>query len=347
MISPLFNHLLIPFLVALFLAINMGGSGTGPSFSAAYGANVIRRSAIAGLFGIMVFFGALIAGKATATTLGKELLNPELMSYSIVSIILFAVSISLLVANLVGIPQSTSQSTVLAVTAAAIYFDQFNSNKLFIQIIPAWFILPVISFFLCFLIGKYIYKPIRKKGYFLSARLNEHPALRIIILLTSCYVAFSIGSNNVANASGPIASMIIKELNLEPGGKNFILIMILSTLVVAPSFGIGSSVFGRKILQNTGKEIILFGKIEAAIIAFVSATLLLLASVTKGIPTSLVQLNVAAILGIGVAKLGFKNIFRRTEVNKFFVMWVVAPAIAFILTLVMLYIADKNGWLFL
>ena len=347
MISPLFSQLLIPFLVAMFLAINMGGSGTGPSFSAAFGANAIRRSAIAGLFGIMVFLGAILAGKATATTLGRDLLNPEMMSFSVVSIILFAVSISLLVANLFGIPQSTSQSTVLAVTAAAIYFHEFNSNRLFIQIIPAWFILPVISFFVCLLIGKYIYKPIRKRGYFLSARLNQHPALRMVIIIMSCYVAFSIGSNNVANASGPIASMIIKELNLDTGGRNFILIMILSTLVVAPSFGIGSSVFGRKILQNTGKEIILFGKIEAAIIAFVSATLLLLASITKGIPTSLVQLNVAAILGIGVAKLGFKNIFRRTEVNKFFVMWVVAPVIAFVLTLLMLYVADVNGLLFL
>lgn len=161
------------------------------------------------------------------------------------------------------------------------------------------------------------------------------------------YVVFSIGSNNVANASGPIASMIIKELNMETGGRNFILVMILSTLVVAPSFGIGSSVFGRKILQNTGKEIILFGKIEAVIIAFVSASLLLIASITNGIPTSLVQLNVAAILGIGVSKLGFKNIFRKTEVNKFFVMWIIAPSIAFLLCIILLYLADINGLLFL
>jgi len=40
MISPLFSQLLIPFIIAMFLAITMGGSGTGPSFSAAYGANV-------------------------------------------------------------------------------------------------------------------------------------------------------------------------------------------------------------------------------------------------------------------------------------------------------------------
>ena len=60
--------MLVPFLIAMFLAINMGGSGTGPSFSTAYGANAIRKSLIPGLFGIMVFLGAVIAGKGTANT---------------------------------------------------------------------------------------------------------------------------------------------------------------------------------------------------------------------------------------------------------------------------------------
>jgi phosphate/sulfate permease len=161
----------------------------------------------------------------------------------------------------------------------------------------------------------------------------------------SLYVAFSIGANNVANAAGPIATMTMNELSIEGTSKNFVLIMILATLIVAPSFGIGSSIFGHKVVKKTGKEIFLFGKIEAVIIAFISASLLLAASLTKGIPTSLVQLNVGAILGIGVAKLGFKNIFKKTEVNKFFIMWIISPLIAFLLTLILLYLADKLAYL--
>lgn len=345
MISPLINHLLIPFLVAIFLAINMGGSGTGPSFSAAYGANVLRRSLTPGLFGLMVFAGAIIGGRATASTLGKDLLPPELMSFSVVSVILFSIAISLLVSNLAGIPQSTSQGTVLSVVAAGLYFNRFNGDKLFYEIIPTWFILPVIAFVASLLIGKYIYRPLRKRGYTISSKVNQSPVLRLMILLVSLYVAFSIGSNNVANASGPIASMIINELNIHDNEKNFVLIMILSTLVVAPSFGIGSSVFGHKILEKTGKELVMFGKIEAVIIAFISGSLLLAASLIKGIPTSLVQLNVGCILGIGVAKLGFKNIFRKTEVNRFFAMWLISPLIAFSLCLILLYLVDKMNWI--
>jgi len=313
--SPLFNHLLIPFIIAMVLAITMGGSGTGPSFSVAYGANAIKKSLIPGLFGIFVFLGAILAGKGTAHTIGNELLNPDYMTYALVSIVLFSVTIAMLVANLAGIPQSTSQATVMAVTAPAIYFHQLNSHKLLLEIIPAWFILPIVSFVLCFLFGKYIYTPMRKKGYLLSKAFNESKVVKALIVFMSLYVAFSIGANNVANASGPIASMTVNELGLHNEHSNFILIMILATLVVAPSFGLGSSIFGQKILHNTGKEIILFGKFEAIFIAFITGSLLLLASVTKGIPSSLVQLNVAGIIGFGVAKLGSKNIFKKTAVK--------------------------------
>ncbi|MCB8994053.1 MAG: inorganic phosphate transporter [Bacteroidales bacterium] len=342
--SPLFSHLLIPFIIAMFLAITMGGSGTGPAFSAAYGANVIRRSLIPGIFGIMVFIGAIVAGKGTASTIGKELLDPSFMTLPIVSIILFSVAVSLLIANLVGIPQSTSQSTVLSVTAVALYFHNLNTHKLLFEIIPAWFILPVFSFFISLFIGRYIYRPMRKKGITMPRAQNENlkPVWNGLLILMSLYVAFSIGSNNVANASGPIASMTANELNISLD-KNFIIIMILSTLIIAPNFGIGSSIFGHKILQNTGKEIILFGKFEAVIIAFVSASLLLFASLTKGIPTSLVQLNVGAILGIGVAKLGSKNIFKKTQVKNFFIMWLIAPLVSFLLTILLIYIADSSG----
>jgi len=331
----------------MFLAINMGGSGTGPSFSVAYGANIVRRSAIPGLYGVMVFFGALIAGEETSNTLGKGLINPELMTMTLTSIILFSVSISLLIANIFGIPQSTSQSTVLAIIAPGLYFSGsgFNNKKLLLEIIPTWFILPIIAFFLAFIIGKYIYKPLRKRGYTMSKKLNKSPILNGLILLGSLYVAFSIGANNVANAVGPITSMTLNQFGVVKNDHSYQVIMLLSILMIAPLFGIGSSIFGYRVVQKTGKGIVQFGKIEAVIIAFISASLLLFASIWKGIPTSLVQLNVAAIIGIGVAKLGFKNIFKKTQVNAFFSMWIFAPAIAFSLSFLLVFIFDYYGWL--
>jgi sulfate permease len=331
--------MLVPLLIGMFLAINMGGSGTGPSFSAAYGANVIRRSLIPGLFGIMVFLGALIAGNATSNTVGKGIIEPQLIDSVVVSIVFFSVAISLLVANISGIPQSTSQSTIFSLTAVGIYFGEFRPTKLFAEILPTWLILPIVSLAICFLIGRYIYTPLRRRGYTISSKINDSYLLKGSLIVMSMYVAFAIGANNVANAVGPITSMTINFFGLDPK-TSYRFVMIFSILIIAPLFGLGSSIFGHKILKNTGKEIILFGRIEAVIIAFVSASLLLLVSVIKGIPTSLVQLNVGAILGIGIAKLGIKNIFRKTEVRQFFSMWIIAPTISFLLSLFLMYLAD-------
>jgi sulfate permease len=339
--SPMFSHILIPLLVGIFLAINMGASGVAPAFSAAYGANLLKRTVIPGLFGLMVFIGALVAGKATANTMGKDLIDPQLMNWALTTIILLGISISLLMANIVGVPQSTSQSAVMAITAPALLLGNSNHTKLLTEIIPAWFITPLLSFLICYLIGKYVYNPIRKRGYLTYGHLSKHPLVKGIIIASSLYVAFSIGSNNVANAAGPIATMVNNELQT----SNFLTIMILSTLLIAPNFAIGASVMGNKVLQNTGKGLFLFGPFEAIIISTVTATLLLVASVTKGIPTSLVQLNAGAIIGIGVARLGARNIFRKTSVNKFFAVWAVAPAVAFFTSLGMTWIALKMGWL--
>lgn len=344
MISTLFIRLIIPFLIAIFLAVTMGGSGTGPAFSAAYGANCIKKTLIPGLFGIMVLLGAVIAGNGTATTMGKEILAPEMMSFTIVSIILFSVAITLLISNLVGIPQSTTQAAVLSVSGVALYLDNLNYDKLFFEIIPTWFILPIVSFILTYLLGKYVYKRLKKKYTLFQNDEKDsfQPIWKVILISISLYVSFSIGANNVAIAAGPIAAMTANELSIDID-KHFMLIMILANIIVAPSFGIGSSIFGHKIVKSTGKEIVTFDKFEAVIISFVSASLLLTASITKGIPTSLVQLTVAAILGVGIAKNGFNHYFQKTKVRKFFLMWLFAPIIAFSLSILFVHLAEKYG----
>ena len=112
----MFTPLLIPFLAAMFLAVNMGGSGTAPSFAAAYGAKLIRKDLIPGLFGVCVFAGALIAGRRVVLTLGKGILPADAMSLTLTTIVLLSVSLSLLLAASVtrGIPASLVQLNTAA-----------------------------------------------------------------------------------------------------------------------------------------------------------------------------------------------------------------------------------------
>lgn len=339
----MFSILLIPFLVAMFLAMNMGGSGTAPTFSAAYGANLIKKELIPGLFGIAVFAGAILAGKKVTLTLSKGILPPESMTLILTTIILLSVSISMFLANILKIPQSTSQATVFSLLGPAIYFDNFNSEKVFFEIIPTWFILPVVAFIISYGIGRFIFIPINEKVSYDFSDLAKKPVIRWLVIIASLYVGFAIGSNNVANAAGPIAAMMKNTLNVPLEGDEFTLILIASTLIIAPCFGIGSSLFGGKVIETTGKGIIAIGPLGATLISIVTATLLLLASVTKGIPTSLVQMNVAAIIGLGISRFGWAEIIKQSVVKKMVSIWIIAPVIALLLSFLLTLAADKFG----
>lgn len=341
----MFSTILLPLLVGMFLAINMGGSGTAPSFSAAYGANVIKRFAIPGLFGLFVFFGAILAGKKVVLTLGKGLVPSDELTLTITTIVLLSVAISLLIANLLGVPQSTSQSTVFALAGPGIYLHSLNTRLLFGEIIPTWFILPVISFGLTYLLSGWLKRWLDRDKHN-TRRLPRYSLTRLLLVASSAYVAFSIGSNNVANATGPLVSMVMNELAGTNGGEaQFRMIMVLATLVIAPCFGIGASIFGYRVIKSTGKEITTLGPREATLISIVTATLLLAASLVKGIPTSLVQLNALAIMAIGIRKDGVAALAANNTVKKFWIVWLVAPLIALGLSLALTYLAAGAGLL--
>lgn len=341
----MFNTLLIPFLTAMFLAINMGGSGTAPAFSSAYGANLIRKDLIPGMFGIFVFAGAILAGHKVTRTIGSGVLPGEMMSLTLTTIILISVSVSLFLANVLKVPQSTSQSTIFALIGPGVYFDKLQTDKLFFEMIPTWFVMPVLSFLITFFIAKVIYRPMQRAGWINYETLTAHPALKICVILACCYVAFSIGSNNVANASGPISSMISNELDIRVEGDRFMLIMVLATLMLAPCFGIGSSLFGPGVIETTGKEIIDFGPLGAILISTVTATLLLTASLWKGIPTSLVQMSSTSIIALGIGRVGHKTILTRKTVRKLFVVWIIAPFISLLFAYGLTWLADSLNFL--
>lgn len=336
--SELFNVLTIPFLLAMFLAINMGGSGTAPAFSAAYGAKVVKKSMIPGLFGVMVLIGALVAGKEVSLTLGKGLLSSEFFTPFYTSLILLSIGITLLIANLIGVPQSTSQSTVLAIAGAAMALDSLDSHILFYEIIPMWVILPIISFFVMYLCCKWILPwGKRRISIFKFQSAKYQKSLKILLILSSMYVAFSIGANNVANAAAPIASLTANEMG-ETDMQNFLPIIVLSVLLVAPCFAIGSSLLGAKVTERNGKGIIEVTPFYATLIAILVASLLLFASVSKGIPTSLVQLNGAAFIALRMSKKGTRNTFKNKTVKRFLSVWCIAPVFSFLLSFLLIYL---------
>lgn len=314
-------------LTVIFFAINMGASGIAPSFASTYGGRLIKKKKALLCFGLFVILGAVLLGRNVSLTLGKDLLPSGYFNFDVALIILACATLGLFLANLLKIPQSTSQVTVGALVGAGLYFQQVNFKTLFLKILPMWLILPFAAYFLTLLVYRRIYPPGHDNLHIYQRLFNKEKKLRFSAVITSCYVAFAIGTNNVGNAVGPLFGAGILGI-----GAGLILI--------APLFGIGAWMMGKGPLETAGKEIVPLGIFSSTLVALVTATLLILASLL-GIPQSLVQLNLAAIFAIGCLKNGHKYTWDQQVIQKTFTVWLITPLISLALAYLLLFLLKK------
>ena len=321
-------RIIILFFLIIFFAMNMGASGIAPSFAASYGGKIIKKNKAVFLFSIFVILGALLLGRNVSLTLGKNLLPKEFLNFDTALIIIFSATLSLFLANLLRIPQSTSQVTVGAIVGAGLYFKHLYLKTLFFKILPLWFLLPTLSYFFTFLLYRLIYPPKNRNLHIYEKIFTHENKLRKASIIVSCYVAFAIGSNNAANVVGPLSGAGILGI-------------ITGLILIAPIFGLGAWLMGKGPLETAGKEIVPLGIFSSTLVSFVTATLLLMASFL-GIPQSLVQLNICSIFAISSLKNGRQATFDLHIAKKTFIIWVVTPLISIIISYLALFIKNKG-----
>ncbi|MDP2929539.1 MAG: inorganic phosphate transporter [Candidatus Omnitrophota bacterium] len=304
-------------IVVIFFAINMGASGVAPSFAATYGSKLIKKKTALSIFGIFVIIGAVILGSNVAMTLGRGLIPKELIDLDAVLVILSSATLSLFLANMLKIPQSTSQVTVGAIAGVGLYFQHLNTKTLFYKILPMWVLLPLVSYVLTLILYRLVYPPKHDNLHVYQAMFANEKKLKRSSLIASCYVAFAIGTNNVANAVGPLYGAGI--LDVRSG-----------LLYIAPLFGIGAWLMGGKLLETVGREIVPLGKASGTLVSFVTATLLIFASFL-GIPQSLVQLNLVSIFAISSVKNGHRYTLDQHLTKKTFIVWAITPVLSVVI----------------
>lgn len=302
-------------LVILF-ALNMGGGNFAASFAAAHGGKILDKKKAQLFFAIFVFLGAILIGRPVAHTLGNRIIPKELFSLNAVLIIFASAALSLFIANLLHVPQSTSFVTVGAILGIGLYLKNVYART-FLYLVPFWILLPVLGYVLTYLLGKLVY-PQRKGNFWIYEKLvNHRERLKAFVIIASCYNAFSVGTNNVANAVGPIAGAgILKDM--------------WGLLLIAPVFGLGGTIFHGP-LETTSKRIVPLGLLTATIICLVSGTLMIIASVF-GVPQSFVMIKVASVFAVSGLKNGHKSTFANPTTKKIYLTWVVIPLLAILIS---------------
>jgi len=164
------------------------------------------------------------------------------------------------------------------------------------------YIYAVITAILVAIIGK-VY--INRLKFDESAALKTHYAnvekvFAVLMIVTACCMAFAHGSNDVANAIGPLAAVVSIVDN---GGQIEAKSTIAWWILPLGGFGIvaGLAIFGHKVMATIGQGITHLTPSRGFAAELAAACTVVIAS-GAGLPISTTQTLVGAVLGVGMAR---------------------------------------------
>jgi PiT family inorganic phosphate transporter len=120
----------------------------------------------------------------------------------------------------------------------------------------------------------------------------------VLQVLTACFVAFAHGSNDVANAVGPMAA-VFGATSGDLGAQVAVPHRVL--LIGAVGIVVGLATYGYKIMATIGKKITELTPSRGFAAEFGAATTIVMAS-KLGLPVSTTHTLVGAVVGVGFAR---------------------------------------------
>lgn len=129
---------------------------------------------------------------------------------------------------------------------------------------------------------------------------NVEKVFGILMIATACAMAFAHGSNDVANAIGPLAAVVsIVEHGGQVAQKSALPLWVL--LLGGTGIIIGLLTYGHKVIATVGTGITQLTPSRGFAATLAAATTVVLASGT-GLPISTTHTLVGAVLGVGLAR---------------------------------------------
>ncbi|WGE28624.1 inorganic phosphate transporter [Edwardsiella tarda] len=122
----------------------------------------------------------------------------------------------------------------------------------------------------------------------------------LLMVITACAMAFAHGSNDVANAIGPLSAIvaIVREPNVLAGTSPIVWwILPLGGIGIV----VGLALMGRRVMETVGTGITDLTPSRGFAAQFATASTVVIASGT-GLPISTTQTLVGAVLGVGFAR---------------------------------------------
>ena len=173
-----------------------------------------------------------------------------------------------------------------------------------------------------------------KSGYHFE---NVELVFGVLMVFSACAMAFAHGSNDVANAVGPVAAVlsIVSSnglINQQSPVANWVLLLGASGIVA------GLIMYGHKVIATVGSGITDLTPSRGFCCNLAASTTVVLASAT-GLPVSTTHTLVGAVLGVGFAR-GISALNLRV-IGSIFMSWIITLPAGAILAIVFFYILNS------
>jgi PiT family inorganic phosphate transporter len=291
--------------VAVFVGFNIGGSNIGVAFGPAVGSDTVSKLVAGVLMAGFALLGGHVVGRNVVDTLGGQLVPSTLFTPGVSIAVLFFIGFALLISNSFGVPASTSMTAVGSLAGLGLATGQLDWGWMG-RIVTWWLVAPIIAFWVSAIIGRYLYPTLvetfavaQTEGSLLALErtgavprpvLGENTNGRelvgtVLVVVLACYMAFSAGASNVANAVAPLVG-------------NEAITMDQGILLGGGAIGVGALTIGRRTLDTVGNDLTELPLLAALVVELVSASIVTLLS-AAGIPASFVVVATMSILGLG------------------------------------------------
>ncbi len=297
--------LLVGVVVAVFVGFNIGGSSTGIAWGPAVGAGVVNKTGAAAIMTVFVFIGGWTVGRNVIDTLGEGIVPSSVFSLEASIAVLFFIGLGILIANVFGVPVPTSMTAVGSIAGVGLATGTLNWETMG-RIVSWWVVTPVIAFWIGGVVGRYLYPYMDR-----YIRVDRSPGALLVfdrsgplpwpglgpnttrrelittvgILLICCYMSFSAGASNVANAVAPLIGSGALDVGVG---------IALATVAI----GLGAFTIARRTMDSVGNDLTDLPLLAALVVAIVASTITTFLS-WLGIPISLVMATVMTIVGLG------------------------------------------------
>lgn len=321
--------------VGFYMAWNIGANDVANAMGTSVGSKALTLRRAILVAAVFEFLGAFFFGKHVAETIRKGIVDPiqleaslpdpSFIAYGALAALIGA-SLWLNFASYMKWPVSTTHSIVggmIGFGIAAGGLAIVNWPKMG-QIAMSWVVSPVAGAFVAFIVFS-LFRLLVIKKYPDRNRLE-----RIFLyfqIMTACFVAFAHGSNDVANAIGPIAT----ALTYAGGASEFATKVGVPTWLLA--FGgvgiiVGLATWGYRVMGTIGEKVTALTPTRGFCAEFSTASVVV-ANSQLGLPISTTHVLVGSVIGVGLAR-GLKALNLRIIKDIFFSWIATVPIVAVI-----------------